>query len=192
MENYNWIHQPDKFEENGDSLIIYTSHDTDMWQRTHYGVISNNAPMYLTKNAQKDFVYEVETKFDTNYLFDQCGIMIYLDESNWAKFSSEYENNQFQRLGGVVTKNGYSDWATPDIPADVKKIHYRITRESNDFVVSYSFDGNEFHQMRIFKLAFNNHFEEIKVGLYAACPQGNGFKAEFQHPHFMTTTRLES
>ena len=29
----------------------------------------------------------------------------------------EYENEQYQRLGSVVTNRGYSDWATTDIDA---------------------------------------------------------------------------
>ncbi|WP_311408636.1 DUF1349 domain-containing protein [Liquorilactobacillus uvarum] len=185
MKNYIWINKPNEFEENEETLKIKTQQNTDMWQKTHYGFSNNNAPMYLTSSSQKDFVYEVKTEFDSNYLFDQCGIMIYLDEHNWAKFSSEYENDEFQRLGGVVTKNGYSDWATQDIPATVKSIYYRITRESNDFVVEYSFDGVDFHQMRIFNLLFGNKLDEVKVGLYACSPQGEGFTATFKQPHFL-------
>ncbi|MGL5898402.1 MAG: DUF1349 domain-containing protein [Lactobacillaceae bacterium] len=185
MDSYSWINQPHKFVEDTDKMIIYTEHNTDMWQRTHYGMISDNAPMYLLDVSDKRFTYEVETKFDTNYLFDQCGIMIYLNETNWAKFSSEYENDEFQRLGGVVTKNGYSDWSTQDIPANVKNIHYQVKREGNDFIVEYAFNDGDFHQMRIFNLAGGNEFSLIKIGIYSASPQGRGFKAEFVQPHFL-------
>ncbi len=34
----------------------------------------------------------------------------------------EYENEQYQRLGSVVTNRGYSDWATTDIDASVKSM----------------------------------------------------------------------
>lgn len=47
---------------------------------------------------------------------------MYLDSENWLKASVEYENEDFQHLGSVVTNNGYSDWATTAIPADVKAI----------------------------------------------------------------------
>ena len=50
-------------------------------------------------------------------LFDQCGVVMYLDSENWLKASIEYENERFQRLGSVVTNLGYSDWATTDINA---------------------------------------------------------------------------
>ena len=35
---------------------------------------------------------------------------MYLDSDNWFKTSIEYENEEYQRLGSVVTINGYSDW----------------------------------------------------------------------------------
>ncbi|WP_245662995.1 DUF1349 domain-containing protein [Endozoicomonas arenosclerae] len=40
---------------------------------------------------------------------------IYLDSENWFKASIEYENQDYSRLGSVVTNFGYSDWATTDI-----------------------------------------------------------------------------
>ena len=36
---------------------------------------------------------------------------MYLDSDNWLKASMEFENDQIQRLGSVVTNNGYSDWS---------------------------------------------------------------------------------
>jgi len=185
MEEYKWKNTPEKFKEENSSLIIRTEKNTDMWRRTHYGFSYSNAPMYLTSSKQNRFLYQLETIFNGNFLFDQCGIIVYMNDDNWAKFSSEYENEKFQRLGGVVTKNGYSDWSTQNIPATVNNIHYRISREGNDFIVSYSLDGNEFTQMRIFNLSFNSKIEEIKVGMYACSPQGEGFLAKFKNPHFL-------
>ena len=74
----------------------------------------------------KDYV--VKTDFmESHHRFDQCGIVMYLDSENWLKGSVEYENEEFQHLGSVVTNNGYSDWATQAIPADVKTMWYRFT-----------------------------------------------------------------
>lgn len=185
MKNYKWLNKPQNFVENDNTLTIKTQRGTDMWQQTHYGFSKNNAPMYLTTSKDKSFVYQVTTKFDSNFLYDQCGIIIYLDENNWAKFSSEYENSRFQRLGGVVTKNGYSDWATQDVSANIKNISYKVTREANDFVVEYSFNNKDYHQLRIFNLSFGKSLTSVAIGLYACSPQGEGFKAVFQNPKFI-------
>ena len=53
--------------------------------------------------------------------------VVYLDSENWMKASIEYENEQYQRLGSVVTNHGYSDWATTDIDALVKSMWYRLS-----------------------------------------------------------------
>ena len=47
---------------------------------------------------------------------------MYLASENWLKASIEYENQSFQHLGIVVTNNGYSDWATTEISANVKSM----------------------------------------------------------------------
>lgn len=80
----------------------------------------------------------VKTKFDSKHRFDRCGVAIYLDSENRIKASIEYENEVFQRPGSVVTNNGYSDWATTDIPASIKEMWYRLSRRKSDFCIEYS------------------------------------------------------
>ena len=63
----------------------------------------------------------MKTEFESKHRFDQCGIVMYLDSDNRLKGSIEYENERFQHLGSVVTNNGYSDWATTEIDANVKR-----------------------------------------------------------------------
>ena len=68
---------------------------------------------------------DVKTDFsESHHRFDQCGVVMYLDSENWLKASVEYENEEFQHLGSVVTNHGYSDWATTEISSDVKSISW--------------------------------------------------------------------
>ncbi len=87
--------------------------------------------------------------FDSKARFDQCGVVVYLDSENWFKSSIEYENEQYQRLGSVVTNQGYSDWATTDIDASVKSRWYRISRRESDYCIEFGTYGTVFSQMRI-------------------------------------------
>ena len=73
--------------------------------------------------------------------FDQCGIVMYLDSENWLKGSIEYENEEFQHLGSVVTNNGYSDWATTEIDAGIKSMWYRFSRREDDYCIECSEDS---------------------------------------------------
>ena len=72
---------------------------------------------------------------------------MYLDSENWLKASVEYENEEFQHLGSVVTNHGYSDWATTAIPANVKTMWYRFSRREDDYCIECSYDGVNFSQI---------------------------------------------
>ena len=88
---------------------------------------------------------------------------MYLDSENWLKASVEYENDSFQHLGSVVTNDGYSDWATTAIPADVKTMWYRFSRRADDFCIECSRDGVEFSQMRVCHM--RAAADEIRFGM---------------------------
>lgn len=172
-----WIRQPENFLITDNKIEIITSPNTDLWQRTYYGFQNDNAPVLQTATAEKYFSFVIKTEFDSKTRFDQCGIVIYLDSENWLKASVEYENISFQRLGSVVTNHGYSDWATTDIPADIKSVWYRLSRRESDYLIEFSYNGIDFKQMRICHLA--NGDQKINFGIYACSPEQSSFKATF-------------
>ena len=117
-----WIREPKKTIIDNEKIEIYTEPNTDLWQKTYYGFQNDNAPVLQTKTKDKYFSFIVKTKFESVHRFDQCGVAIYIDSENWFKASVEYENENYQRLGSVVTNKGYSDWATKDIEASIKSM----------------------------------------------------------------------
>ncbi len=176
-KNLFWIREADQSDVTDDRIIIYTQPKTDLWQRTYYGFQNDNAPVLQMKTSEKYFSFIVKTEFDSKARFDQCGIVVYLDSENWMKASIEYENEQYQRLGSVVTNHGYSDWATTDIDASVKSMWYRLSRRESDYCIECSTDGITFQQMRICHLWEGN--EEISFGVYACSPVEGSFQAKF-------------
>jgi regulation of enolase protein 1 (concanavalin A-like superfamily) len=172
-----WIHEPKDYSVQGDKIIIKTEPETDFWQRTYYGFRNDSAPALLMKTVDPYFSFVVRTEFDSKKRFDQCGVIIYQNSDNWFKASIEFENEEYQRLGSVVTNHGYSDWATIDISSDIKTMFYRLSRRESDFCIENSFDGLVYKQMRIFHL-----FEgggEIQFGVYACSPEISSFEAVF-------------
>lgn len=176
-KNLFWIREADQSDVTDDRIIIYTQPKTDLWQRTYYGFQNDSAPVLQMKTSEKYFSFIVKTEFDSKARFDQCGIVVYLDSENWMKASIEYENEQYQRLGSVVTNHGYSDWATTDIDASVKSMWYRLSRRESDYCIECSTDGITFRQMRICHLWEGN--EEISFGVYACSPVEGSFQAKF-------------
>ena len=150
---------------------------TDLWQRTYYGFRNDNAPVLQMKTSEPYFSFVVKTEFESKHRFDQCGIVLYLDSDNWLKASIEFENEEFQRLGSVVTNHGYSDWATTDISASIKEMWYRLSRRESDYCMECSQDGVNFKQMRICHMW--DGAEEISFGIYACSPEESSFRAVF-------------
>ncbi|MCE4562787.1 DUF1349 domain-containing protein [Maribellus sp. CM-23] len=177
LENFEWINKPEKFVVDRNRVLIETRPETDLWQRTYYGFQNANAPAFLTSFAG-DFSFEVKAEFEeTAFRYDQCGVLLFIDNENWVKVSVEYENEIFARLGSVVTNLGFSDWATTDIPAGISEMWYRISRRGQDFYIENSVDGTGFRQMRMLHL--HKASAEIKVGVYACSPLKSSFNAVF-------------
>ena len=178
LERLVWTRTPKDFTINNDTLRITTAPHTDLWQRTYYHFRNDNAPVFQMRTSEKYFSFVVKTDFtESHHRFDQCGIVMYLDSDNWLKGSVEYENEEFQHLGSVVTNNGYSDWATTAIPADVKTMWYRFSRRADDYCIECSYDGKNFSQMRICHMY--SAAEEIQFGVYACSPEESSFTATF-------------
>lgn len=172
-----WIREPQNYKMDEDRIEIITDAGTDLWQRTYYGFQNDNAPVLQMKTREPFFSFTVKTNFESGHRFDQCGVALYLDSENWLKASIEYENEEYQRLGSVVTNHGYSDWATTDIPASVREMWYRLSRRESDYCIECSTDGIDFKQMRICHLW--EGAEEISFGIYACSPENSSFRAVF-------------
>ena len=172
-----WTRLPKSCNMGEDTIEIITAPHTDLWQRTYYHFRNDNAPVLQVKTREKFFSFVVKTQFESKHRFDQCGVVLYLDSDNWLKASIEYENEEFQHLGSVVTNHGYSDWATTAIPADIKSMWYRLSRREDDFCIECSQDGVSFSQMRVCHLWEAK--DEIRFGIYACSPEDSSFKATF-------------
>lgn len=172
-----WTRAPKQYTVTEERVEMVTEPFTDLWQRTYYHFRNDNAPVLQMSTDEKYFSFVVKTEFDSKVRFDQSGIIMYLNSDNWVKASVEYENGQIQRLGSVVTNNGYSDWASVDVDASMKSMWFRFSRRDNDFCIENSTDGVNFKQMRICHMF---HAEDtIQFGIYACSPEDSSFKAVF-------------
>lgn len=172
-----WTREPASCIIDNGKIEVVTAPNTDLWQRTYYHFRNDNAPVLQMETEEKYFSFVVKTDFESKHRFDQCGVVMYLDSDNWLKASIEYENEEFQHLGSVVTNNGYSDWATTQLDASVKSMWYRFSRREDDYCVECSEDGEVFKQMRVCHMF--NGAGKIRFGIYACSPENSSFKATF-------------
>lgn len=184
LKDFKWTREPKSYKIDKDRIEIVTKPHTDLWQRTYYHFQNDNAPVLQMETEEKYFSFVVKTEFsESHHRFDQCGIVMYLDSENWLKASIEYENDQYQHLGSVVTNHGYSDWATTAIDASVKSMWYRFSRREDDYCIECSYDGITFSQMRICHMHRGDG--KITFGIYACSPEDSSFKAVFTHMQIM-------
>ncbi len=177
-DSFQWTREPRGFWIENGKLVVVTNPRTDLWQRTYYHFRNDNAPVFQMETEERFFSFSVKTEFqESRRRFDQCGIVMYLDSENWLKASVEYENEEFQHLGSVVTNHGYSDWATTVIPADVKSMWYRLSRRESDYCLECSADGVSFQQMRVCRI--HEGKGRIRFGIYACSPEDSSFQAVF-------------
>ena len=175
---FKWTREPAEWEAADGKVGITTMPHTDLWQRTYYHFRNDNAPVFQMETEEKFFSFVVKTSFEeSHHRFDQCGVVMYLDSENWVKGSIEFENDEFQHLGSVVTNHGYSDWATTEIPADVKQMWYRLSRREDDYCIECSEDGERWKQMRVCHVI--EGAGKISFGIYACSPEDSSFTAEF-------------
>ena len=175
---FHWTREPKACAVQNGTIRVTTLPHTDLWQRTYYHFRNDNAPVFQMETEEQYFSFAVKTSFEeSHHRFDQCGIVMYLDSENWLKGSIEYENAAFQHLGSVVTNHGYSDWATAEIPADVKSMWYRLSRRADDYCIECSENGSTWKQMRVCHMLEGGG--RIRFGIYACSPEDSSFTAIF-------------
>eukprot|EP00768_Dysnectes_brevis_P008114 gnl/Dysnectes_brevis/7168_a11765_409.p1 GENE.gnl/Dysnectes_brevis/7168_a11765_409~~gnl/Dysnectes_brevis/7168_a11765_409.p1 ORF type:complete len:200 (+),score=14.37 gnl/Dysnectes_brevis/7168_a11765_409:74-673(+) len=175
-----WVNKPLKSEISDDRISITTEKDTDFWQNTYYHFQHTNAPALLYTVKDMPF-FSLTVRVTSNPLkrFDQAGLIIFMDQQNWFKASTEYETPSLARMGSVVTTHGYSDWASCEIPGTPVHQIYRLSRRGSDFLLEVAKEGEPLRQLRIFHMHGLKPDEDVKIGVYACSPMDSSFEAVF-------------
>lgn len=173
LKHFEWYNEPENVRFNDLGMVVNSRSKTDFWQSTHHNFHKDNGHFFFTR-SQRNFTLTVQWHFEEAFQFDQCGLMLRVDERNWFKLSMMTENPQMPKLGTSLTNFGYSDWAVQDLITPVTDIWYRLRRNSGDYIAYFSLDGQKFKQLRLFHLINDN--PEVKVGPYICSPQRNDFE----------------
>ena len=183
-----WFNEPSQWEIKGKKLTMMVTPQSDYWRISHYGFTVDDAPFYYSTYGG-----ELETKVkitgDYKARFDQMGLMLRVDAQNYIKAGVEFVDGKFN-LSTVVTHKT-SDWSVITLEKAPPFVWIKAVRRLDAVEVFYSFDDKEYIMMRNAYLQDNT---PVQVGLMAACPDGNGFKAIFENftvKHLPDQRRLE-
>ncbi len=173
LKDFSWYNEPANVRFVEDGMLVETEPETDFWQNTGHNFHKDNGHFFYTRR-QGNFSLTLKWHFETPAASDQCGIMLRLDNLNWAKAGFLSTDLRAPQLGSVVTVKGCSDWAVWPLESLPQDIWLRLRRCGTDFLFFASTNGENFRQIRMFSLP--DATVELKVGAYACSPQRRSFE----------------
>ncbi len=188
FENMMWFNEPPRWSASPSTLEFDVPANTDYWRISHYGFTVDDAPFLYAEYGGE---FEAKVKICGNYKtrFDQAGMMIRVDCRNYIKAGIEYVGGKYN-ISAVVTHET-SDWSVIPLETPVEYIWIKAVRRRDAVEIFYSFDDSEYIMMRNAWMPDNC---PVRVGVMAASPDGDGFKASFEHlqvKHLPDSRRLE-
>ncbi|MBQ9271507.1 MAG: DUF1349 domain-containing protein [Alphaproteobacteria bacterium] len=174
LKDFDWQNEPQRVRFDDDGMYVVAKYRTDFWCCARYDFFKDDGHFFFS-TAKDDFCCDLKWGFEQAGAFDQCGIMLRVDDKNWFKASIMYENKNTPMLATSLTNDGYSDLATLPLPQGATQIWYRLKRRKGCYIASYSLDGEYYSQLRKFYLI--NDTESVRVGAYLCSPQRDDFEA---------------
>ncbi|MCT4784013.1 MULTISPECIES: DUF1349 domain-containing protein [Exiguobacterium] len=178
-QQYQWMNEPSDVEA-AERLTFRTLPDTDFWRNTHYGFNRMTAHALLTGVTAKRFTCRATLEMKPNAMYDQAGILLYVNDDHWLKTSVEYIPDGPSHLGAVVTSHGYSDWSTRDFSNEEMggPLTFELVYTDGDVEVFFEYGNGTREQLRIAHL---HDVSSLQVGPYACSPDVDapGFTVTF-------------
>lgn len=192
LDKMNWFNEPASWNISDGLLTMDVTPHSDYWRISHYGFTVDDAPFYYAEYGG-EFEAKVKITGDYKARFDQAGMMIRIDHENYIKTGIEFVDGKYN-LSTVVTHHT-SDWSVIALDRPVEHVWIKVVRRLDAVEIFYSFDDKTYTLMRNAWLEANR---PVRIGMFAACPDGNGFKATFSDfmvshlPDAVRTRWLES
>ena len=175
LEKMNWFNEPSDWNIKNKELNMFVTPKSDYWRISHYGFTVDDAPFYYAEYGG-EFEAKVKIKGDYKVRFDQAGMMIRIDHENYIKTGIEFVDGKYN-LSTVVTHKT-SDWSVIALDKPVDYIWIKAVRRRDAIEIFYSFDDVNYYMMRNAWMEANR---PVKIGMFAACPDGDGFNVNFSN-----------
>ena len=175
---FTWLNTPPAWSGDAARLEVATGADTDFWQGTFYGFRRNSGHAYLAP-VTGDFSLLARVTGHYEALYDQAGVMLYLDEKNWIKTGIEYTDGMMH-FSVVVTRE-VSDWSVIPLPqaTPADELRVRLTRHGDAVRIQYGIGAMDWQMARLAPFSA----ADAKAGVMACSPQREGFRATFRDVH---------
>ncbi|AQZ17469.1 hypothetical protein BZL39_M00190 [Zygosaccharomyces parabailii] len=168
-----WVNAPKDKKFERDKLIIKTDKNTDFWCKTFYG-FSRDSGHFFGIEAGSSFTAELRVQSSYKCLYDQAGIMVRIDSTNWLKAGIEVSDGQMM-LSSVLT-TGESDWSTAVYTGDPYNFWLRVTVANGVLRLQASSDKKYWPLVRLAPFPTSKSY---LVGPMTCTPERGGLKVTF-------------
>ena len=168
-----WIELPGSYTYESGILKILSGPKTDMFidPQGEYKVL--NAPRAVCMPSEY-FQLSAKIYVDFNSQYDAGVLILYANDTQWAKLCFEYSPHSQPMVVSVVTRDISDDANCSVIEGSV--VYLLVSGLGKAYVFHYSLDGKFWHFVRYFQL---NNDDPLKVGFLSQSPTGAGCEARF-------------
>lgn len=168
-----WVVEPDSFNIQNGTISISAGPNTNMFYAPHGNFNVSNMPKLLFK-PDDNFTFSAKAYTQHKTKWEAAMLVVYINESYWAKFCFENESLSKNRMVTVVNNeisdDAYSDYVIGD------SVYMMIRKEDKQITFSYSGDGKNWIDIRYFRL---NSEDTLKIGFASQSPIGTGLTSIF-------------
>lgn len=173
FERCKWLNEPGEWALKSGRLWVKTDPETDFWRETYYDFIHDSGHSFGIQ-TKGDFSAQIHVRGDFASLYDQAGLLIRVDERNWAKAGVELTDGALM-MSSVITLE-QSDWALGSPIATADGFWLRATVERGALRIQFSIDGMTWP---ILRLAPFPKAASYFVGAACCSPKRGGLTVEF-------------
>jgi hypothetical protein len=173
LSSLTWTNPPAATEHLPDGgLRVTTAEGGDWWRQTFYGYTRTSGHL-LAAPVAGDFSAEVTVAASYDALYDQAGLMLWIDDATWVKAGVEMTDGA--AYFSVVVTRGMSDWSTILLPFAGSPLRLRLTRHDDAIRVQLRTPSGVWLLARLAALSD----APGRVGPMACSPTRAGFVATF-------------
>jgi hypothetical protein len=168
-----WFNEPAAAKQSDEQFVVTSKPKSDFWRKTFCDCVTDNGHFFYLP-VTGDFTFESRVAGKYAALYDQAGLMLRIDSSNWLKCGLELEDG----IGhaSVVFTRDYSDGSTVPGVSTKDPLWWRIVRKGSSLEVLYSLDGKNFISTRLGYLPLP---PVVDTGIMCCSPEGPGFDSTF-------------
>lgn len=175
-----WQHRPATWKiEEGKTLSISADKQTDWFVSPMDGERTDKSPRLLFKPAD-DFVISAKVTVGFRSQWDSGALVLYVNDSVWAKLCFEMTIEKHPAIVSVVTRNVSDD--SNSIAVSGSSVFLKVAKSGQAVFFYASQDGQHWTIIRAFSLGPGS---DLLVGFSSQSPAGDGCTSVFTEIEYL-------